>query len=167
MSQMTHESEPRPENGDGILNISQVHSEIFTAAFLRYHRVLYLVAYRVLFNHGDAGDAVQSFFLAASNNVPRFDCEDSFRSWLLRGLIDEALAILQKNRSRSTLGSGPVVDPLISYHIQIQSAKKLRRYQSDKSTRFSLLHELICNCADLEKSRFLTMQIPDNNDVCY
>jgi DNA-directed RNA polymerase specialized sigma24 family protein len=112
---MNRESEPRPENGDEMLNISQVRSEVFKATFARYHRVLYLVAYRVLFNHGDAGHAVQSFFLAASNNVPQFDCEGSFRSWLLRGLIDEALAILHKNRSRATpcsgSCSGPILDP--------------------------------------------------------
>jgi DNA-directed RNA polymerase specialized sigma24 family protein len=109
---MNHESELRPDNGDEILNISQVRSEVFKATFSRYHRVLYLVAYRVLFNHGDAGDAVQSFFLSASNNFPQFDCEGSFRSWLLRGLIDEALAILHKNRSRSTSCSVPIADPL-------------------------------------------------------
>jgi RNA polymerase sigma-70 factor, ECF subfamily len=109
---MNYESEPRPKNDDEMLNIRSILSEAFRATFSRYHRVLYLVAYRVLFNHGDAEDAVQSFFLSASNNVPQFDCEGSFRSWLLRGLIDEALAILHKNRSRSTSCSGPIVESL-------------------------------------------------------
>jgi len=78
------------------------------------------------------GDAVQSFFVSASNNVPQYPCEGGFRSWLLRGLIDEALVILHKNRSRSILGSALLWTDLTSYHIQIQPAKKLRRYQSDK-----------------------------------
>jgi DNA-directed RNA polymerase specialized sigma24 family protein len=99
---MNDESEPRRDNDQAMLNISPIRSEIVKATFSRYHRVLYLVAYRVLLNHGDARDAVQSFFLSASNSVPQFDCEGSFRSWLLRGLIDEALAILHKNRSRAT-----------------------------------------------------------------
>jgi DNA-directed RNA polymerase specialized sigma24 family protein len=77
---MNHKSEECPENPDEILNISQVRSEVFNATFSRYHRVLYPVAYRVLFNDGDAGDAVQSLFLSASNNIPQFDCEGSFRS---------------------------------------------------------------------------------------
>ena len=106
---MNRESEPRLENGAEILNIPQVRSERIKATFSRYHRVLYLVAYGVLFNHGDAGDAVQSFFLSASNNVPQFDCEGSFRSWLLKGLIDEALAILHENRNRATSCSGPIL----------------------------------------------------------
>ena len=112
MGQMNYESEPRPENDDEMINIRPIRSEVFRATFSRYHRVLYLVAYRVLFNHGDAADAVQSFFLSASNNVPQFDCEGSFRSWLLRGLIDEALAILHKNGSRSTSCPDPIVEPL-------------------------------------------------------
>jgi DNA-directed RNA polymerase specialized sigma24 family protein len=109
---MNYELELRPENDDEMINIRPIRSEVFRATFSRHHRVLYLVAYRVLFNHEDAGDAVQSFFLSASNNVPQFDCEGSFRSWLLRGLIDEALAILHKNGSRSPLCSGPIVEPL-------------------------------------------------------
>ena len=112
MGQMNYESEPRPENDDEMLNIRSIRSEAFRATFSRYHRVLYLVAYRVLFNHGDAADAVQSFFLSASNNVPQFDCEGSFRSWLLRGLIDKALAILHKNGGRSTSCPDPIVEPL-------------------------------------------------------
>jgi DNA-directed RNA polymerase specialized sigma24 family protein len=109
---MNYESEPRPENDDEMLNIRPIRSEVFRATFSRYHRVLYLVAYRVLFNHGEAADAVQSFFLSGSNNVPRFDCEGSFRSWLLRGLIDEALAIPHKKGGRSTSCPDPIVEPL-------------------------------------------------------
>ena len=99
---MNYESELRPENDQAMLNISPRRLEIMKATFSRYHRVLYLVAYRVVCNHGDAEDAVRSFFLSASNSVPHFDCEGSFRSWLLRGLIDEALAIRHKNKSQAT-----------------------------------------------------------------
>jgi Sigma-70 region 2 len=62
--------------------------------FSRYRRVLYRVAYRVLDNHQDANDAVRNCFLAASCNVPSFENEGAFRSWLVRVLMDEALAIL-------------------------------------------------------------------------
>jgi DNA-directed RNA polymerase specialized sigma24 family protein len=135
---MNHKSEPIPENAGEILNLSQVSSEIFKAAFSRHHRVLYLIAYRVLFNHGDAGDAMQSFFLSASNNVPQFDCEGSFRSWLLRGLIDEALAILRKNRCRSTSCSGPILDPPNSLPTPDPMCEKAPAHRSDKEAHLSL-----------------------------
>jgi hypothetical protein len=64
--------------------------------FSRYRRVLYRVAYRVLDNHQEAKDAVRNCLLAASRNAPRFENEGAFRSWLVRVLIDEALAILYK-----------------------------------------------------------------------
>jgi DNA-directed RNA polymerase specialized sigma24 family protein len=78
--------------------------------FSRYRRVLYRVAYRVLDNHQDAKDAVLNCFLEASCNVPRFENEGAFRSWLVRVLIDEALAILYKERIGSTASSEPVLD---------------------------------------------------------
>jgi DNA-directed RNA polymerase specialized sigma24 family protein len=106
---MNHKSESCLENSGRTAHISQISVEAFRALFSQYRRVLYSVAYRLLFNHRDAEDAVQKFFLSASTNIPMFECEGSFRSWLLRGLIDEALAILHKNRSRSTSCSGPIL----------------------------------------------------------
>jgi Sigma-70 region 2 len=107
---MNHKSESCLENSGETAHISQISAEAFPALFSQYRRVLYSVAYRVLFNHRDAEDAVQKFFLSASTKIPTFECEGSFRSWLLRGLIDEALAILCKNRIRSAACSEPVLD---------------------------------------------------------
>jgi len=69
---------------------------------------------------------MQNFFLSDSKNVPEFGCEGSFRSWLLRGLIDEALAILCKYRIRSTACSEPVLDSSGFLHFQIKPIKKSR-----------------------------------------
>jgi hypothetical protein len=77
--------------------------------FSRYRRVLYRVAYRVLENHQEAKDAVRNCLLAASCNSPRFENEGAFRSWLVRVLIDEALAILYKERIGSTVSPEPVL----------------------------------------------------------
>jgi hypothetical protein len=71
----------------------------------RYRRVLSLIAYRILGNHEQAEDAVQNCLRAASDRTPRFDHEGAFRSWLARVLIDEAVTILNKQRS-STRGPG-------------------------------------------------------------
>ena len=78
--------------------------------FSRYRRVLYRVAYRVLNNHQEAKDAVRNCLLAASCNAPRFENEGAFRSWLVRVLIDEALAILYEERIGSTTSPEPVLD---------------------------------------------------------
>jgi DNA-directed RNA polymerase specialized sigma24 family protein len=95
---------------DETRNKSQEHLEALDVVFSRYRGVLDRVAYRVLNNHQDAKDAVRNCLLAASCNVPRFKTEGAFRSWLLRVLIDEALAILYKERIGSTTSPEPVVN---------------------------------------------------------
>jgi len=78
--------------------------------FSRYRRVLYRVAYRVLDNHQEAKDAVLNCFLAASCDSPRFANEATFRSLLVRVLIDEALALLYKRGSDRPQAPEPVLD---------------------------------------------------------
>ena len=73
--------------------------------FLRYRRVLSLIAYRVLGNHEEAEDAVENCIRVASDRAPQFEHEGVFRNWLARVLIDEAVTILHKQRS-STRGPG-------------------------------------------------------------
>jgi Sigma-70 region 2 len=67
--------------------------------FSKYRCVLSLIAYRVLGNHEEAENAVENCIRVASDHAPRFDHEGAFRSWLVRVLIDEAVAILYKQRS--------------------------------------------------------------------
>ena len=68
----------------------------------RYHQMLFVVAYRVLGNHVEAEEAVQSCLRAISTKAPKFECEGAFRSWMVRVLIDEAVTILNKHRSLVT-----------------------------------------------------------------
>jgi len=81
------------------LSNSEGNLEALDVLFSRYRRVLSLVAYRVLGNHQQAEEAVQNCLRAASENLPRFKHEGVFRSWLVRVLIDEAVAILNKQKS--------------------------------------------------------------------
>jgi RNA polymerase sigma-70 factor, ECF subfamily len=102
---------------------SQEQLESLDVLFSRYRRVLYRVAYRVLNNHQDAKDAVRNCLLAASYKVPRFETEGAFRSWLVRVLIDEALAILYKERMESTTSPEHILGLFIqSVRVQEQTS---------------------------------------------
>jgi nitronate monooxygenase len=57
-----------------------------------------ILAYRVLGDIPGAQNALENCCRTASRNLPEFDCEGAFRSWLARVLVDEAQAILRKNR---------------------------------------------------------------------
>jgi RNA polymerase sigma-70 factor (ECF subfamily) len=73
----------------------------FASRFSRYRPLLYSLACRVLGDIQGAENALENCWLTASRNPLKFDCEGAFRSWLVRVLIDEALAILRKNRAKA------------------------------------------------------------------
>ena len=72
-------------------------SAIFFQRFLRSYRLLDFMARRVLGDEERAPIAVQNCWRTASRNPPHFEYEGAFRSWLVRVLIDEALAILRES----------------------------------------------------------------------
>jgi DNA-directed RNA polymerase specialized sigma24 family protein len=80
--------------------------------FSRYRGVLSLIACSELDNHEEVEDAVQNCILAASCIVPQFENEGAFRSWLVRVLIDVALAIRYKDWIESIKSSEPILDSL-------------------------------------------------------
>ena len=96
------------DNRREALAVSEEYLESFETSISRYRRVLYFVAHRVLGNHRDAEAAVKSCLLSVSRNAPSFEREGSLRGWLVRVLIDEALAILRKNRIKSIMCPGAV-----------------------------------------------------------
>jgi DNA-directed RNA polymerase specialized sigma24 family protein len=59
---MNPHSETIPESRGETLSISQVRPETFETMFSRYRHVLYLVSYRILNNHQDAKEAVQTAY---------------------------------------------------------------------------------------------------------
>ena len=65
----------------------------FDARFSRYRRLLRFVATRVLGGPKCADEAVANCWRTASRNPLRFKYDGAFSSWLVRILIDEALAI--------------------------------------------------------------------------
>jgi DNA-directed RNA polymerase specialized sigma24 family protein len=70
--------------------------EVFDTWFSRSRKILHFVACRVLGGPERAELAIHNCWLTASQKRPSFDREGAFRSWLVRVLIDEALAILHR-----------------------------------------------------------------------
>ena len=81
-----------------VSNRLQEHPTLFEERFSRCGSLLHLLAGRILGSHEEVEEAVESCRITASQNPPRFEYEGAFRSWLVRVLIDEALAIRQRNR---------------------------------------------------------------------
>jgi Sigma-70 region 2 len=78
------------------LNDRRRHSAVFEARFSRCHQTLHFLACRVLGSPEQAQEVVENCRITASRNPPTFESEGAFRSWLVRILIDEALAIVRQ-----------------------------------------------------------------------
>ena len=78
------------------LNDRRRHSAVFEARFSRCREMLHFLACRVLGSPEQAQEVVENCRVTASRNPPTFKYEGAFRSWLVRILIDEALAILRQ-----------------------------------------------------------------------
>ena len=80
-------------------NTPQEHLVVFEDRFSRCCPLLHFLAYRILSSHEEVEKAVQNCRITASRNPPRFEHEGAFRSWLVRVLIDEALAIPRQRKA--------------------------------------------------------------------
>jgi RNA polymerase sigma-70 factor (ECF subfamily) len=73
-----------------------------TAAFeslvVRYQRVLFTVALRMLGDHAAAADAAQNAFIKAYEKLGTFDVSRRFFSWIYRILVNECLNIQRDGR---------------------------------------------------------------------
>ena len=88
-----------------ISNGAQEHPAIFAARFARFRGLLRFISSRVLGSNEEVENALQSCWITASCNPPKFEYEGAFRSWLLRILIDEALIILREKEQSTGDGN--------------------------------------------------------------
>ena len=68
--------------------------------FLRCRKTLHFIACRILPDSEMAACAVEDCWLKASRNLPSFESEGAFGSWIMRLLISEALSILHRDRTQ-------------------------------------------------------------------
>jgi RNA polymerase sigma-70 factor (ECF subfamily) len=74
--------------------------EAFRALMRKYNRLLYRTARSILKDETDAEDALQDAYLLVYRGISKFRGEAGLSTWLVRVVINEALACLRK-RSRS------------------------------------------------------------------
>lgn len=74
----------------------QERSTQFEARFSRYHGLLRFIACRVLPNGEGVEEAIENCRARASQNLAEFEQEGAFRCWLVRILVDEAIAIRRR-----------------------------------------------------------------------
>jgi DNA-directed RNA polymerase specialized sigma24 family protein len=113
-------------------NRQQENPAVFHARFSRCSRLLHFIACRVLGGCERAGEAIENSWLRASWNPPRFEYEGAFRSWLVRVLIDEALAILREKEQNS--------QPKVSHEPKL--VELFRKDAGTKGRKFNVAHHV-------------------------
>jgi len=81
-----------------IANGIREDAQLFQLRFSRCRQLLRFIATRVLGGSERVEDAIENCWRTVSPNPLHFEHESAFRSWLLRVLIDEALAIRNHNQ---------------------------------------------------------------------
>lgn len=76
----------------------------FEPVVVRYQRVLFTVAVRILGNRDDANDAAQNAFVKAYEKLATFDANRRFFSWLYRILVNECINLRRKRHRHEDVG---------------------------------------------------------------
>jgi DNA-directed RNA polymerase specialized sigma24 family protein len=90
-------------------NRLQEDPAVFDVRFWRSYPMLRFIACRILGGPEHANKAVENCWHTASRRASRFEHEGEFRSWLLRALIDEAVAL---RNHQQTLKPDVLAEPL-------------------------------------------------------
>jgi RNA polymerase sigma-70 factor (ECF subfamily) len=100
----------------------QGDADAFEPIVLRYQRVLYNAAYRVLGDREDARDVAQGALVKAYEKLSSFDPSRRFFSWIYRIVVNEAL----NARSRRRPGAPPATELAASGGAEDQVAARER-----------------------------------------
>jgi RNA polymerase sigma-70 factor (ECF subfamily) len=93
-------NEPAPLTEELVLVNSAKAGDVgaFEELVRRYDRNVFRIAQHITQNREDAEDVVQDAFLKAYENLPQFQGQSKFYTWLVRIAVNEALMKLRRRR---------------------------------------------------------------------
>jgi len=93
-------NEPAPLTEEMVLVTAAKAGDVgaFEELVRRYDRNVFRIAQHITQNREDAEDVVQDAFLKAYENLPQFQMQSKFYTWLVRIAVNEALMKLRRRR---------------------------------------------------------------------
>src|SRR4051795_2532628 len=100
MATIKQVNEPEPLTEELALVVAAKAGDMaaFEELVRRYDRNVFRIAQHITQNREDAEDVVQDAFLKAYQNLPNFQMQSKFYTWLVRIAVNEALMKLRKRR---------------------------------------------------------------------
>ncbi|WP_426175316.1 RNA polymerase sigma factor [Massilia sp. TWR1-2-2] len=83
--------------------VSSGDGAAFEPLMRRYNRLLFRTARSIMHDDADAEDVLQSAYLKAFSTLPSFRGESRLATWLVRIVMNEALARVRKNQRRAEI----------------------------------------------------------------
>jgi RNA polymerase sigma-70 factor (ECF subfamily) len=120
-------------------------TEAFGVLVVRYQKVIYTVALRMLGNPEDARDATQDTFVRAYQSLATFDPHFRFYSWMYRIAVNECLNVTRDRRPKAPLdaemaGGGSPYDATLSAEQRQQIDAALLRLTPEQRAVTVLRH---------------------------
>jgi len=79
--------------------------QAFSALVSKYQTGVYQTIRKILIDHEDTNDALQTTFIKAWKNRHQFNESSAYFTWLYRIATNEALQLLRKKKNSKTVGS--------------------------------------------------------------
>lgn len=106
-----------PRDQELIARVLAGDTDAFYDLVRPHERTLFMTAWGILRNEGDAEDIAQDAVLKAFLNLKHFRCEATFKTWLVQIVINEALARRRRDarRREESLDAPAEDDPALDY----------------------------------------------------
>ncbi|MCS6954333.1 MAG: RNA polymerase sigma factor [Bryobacterales bacterium] len=136
--------------------------QAFAELVERYERQIYRLARHITHNDEDAEDVLQETFLKAYENLPGFQGQSKFYTWLVRIAVNEALMKLRKRRSSKVVSLDETFDTgeeTVAREIAVWEDHPEEQYSREELRR--ILEEAIDSLPPLYRTVFVLRDVDE------
>ncbi|MGH9326927.1 MAG: RNA polymerase sigma factor [Terriglobia bacterium] len=138
------ETATQHENEKAIIaDVCRGSGDAFRVLFDAHSRKIYRLALRILKNHEDAEDVMQTTMMKAYSKMPQFRGDSQFNTWLLRIAFNEALMKVRKRHAANFIG----FDELSTMEVKNSLPLQGRLHHASRNPEKELLATELLNAA--------------------
>lgn len=137
-------------------------AQAFAELVERYERKIYRLARHITGNDEDAEDVLQEAFLKAYENLPGFQGQSKFYTWLVRIAVNEALMKLRRRKTGKMVSLDETIDTgeeTMAREIAVWEDNPEERYSREELRR--ILEEAIETLPPLYRTVFVLRDVDE------
>ncbi len=137
-------------------------AQAFAELVERYERKIYRLARHITGNDEDAEDVLQETFLKAYENLPGFQGQSKFYTWLVRIAVNEALMKLRRRKTGKMVSLDETIDTgeeTMAREIAVWEDNPEEQYSREELRR--ILEEAIESLAPLYRTVFVLRDVDE------